>query len=110
MSDAPEPSIEELLWTVAMARLAFGPGMSIQAPPNLTPAGPEESTAALEWQALIGAGINDWGGISPVTKDWVNPEVSRPPFARGRRLQRFETTDVHPTTRLPMAKSGSSAP
>jgi FO synthase len=75
MANAPEPSVEELLWTVAMARLAFGPEMSIQAPPNLTPIGANQSTAALEWGALIAAGINDWGGISPVTKDWVNPEV-----------------------------------
>ena len=69
MADAPEPSLEELLWTIAVARLLFGPAMNIQAPPNLSP-------GALA--RLIEAGINDWGGVSPVTPDYVNPEAPWP--------------------------------
>ncbi|MFL6632082.1 MAG: 5-amino-6-(D-ribitylamino)uracil--L-tyrosine 4-hydroxyphenyl transferase CofH [Massilia sp.] len=65
MAGAPEPSLEEHLWTIAVARLIFGPDMSIQAPPNLQPD---------TLPALLRAGVNDWGGISPVTKDHVNPE------------------------------------
>jgi FO synthase len=63
------PSREELLWTVAIARHVFGTGMSIQVPPNLNAADPGQ---------LIQAGINDWGGISPVTPDHVNPESPWP--------------------------------
>ena len=69
---APEPGFEELLWTIAVARLIFGPAMNIQAPPNLSP----ETFAA-----LIGAGLNDWGGVSPVTPDHVNPEAPWPATA-----------------------------
>src|ERR1700736_1888524 len=69
MADAAEPPIEEQLWTVAVARLLFGPGMSIQAPPNLRPQG---------LASLVRAGINDWGGVSPVTPDHVNPEAPWP--------------------------------
>ncbi|MCO5574956.1 hypothetical protein L7F22_028752 [Adiantum nelumboides] len=75
MERAAEPSLEELQWTIAMARLIFGPFMNIQAPPNLTPS---ENSNGDEWVALIEAGINDWGGISPLTKDWVNPEAPWP--------------------------------
>jgi FO synthase len=69
---APEPALEELLWTIAVARLIFGPAMNIQAPPNLSPA---------TFPALIGAGLNDWGGVSPVTPDHVNPEAPWPETA-----------------------------
>ncbi len=72
MAEAPEPTLEEQLWTVAAARLLFGPSMSIQAPPNLQPA---------ELDSLIRAGINDWGGVSPVTPDHVNPEAPWPHLA-----------------------------
>jgi FO synthase len=65
MADCAEPSLDEHLWTIAAARLAFGAKINLQAPPNLSP-------GAL-WQ-LVGAGINDWGGVSPVTPDYVNPE------------------------------------
>src|SRR5690606_22594462 len=67
------PDIEELLWTIAVARLAFGPAMNIQAPPNLSPD---------TFPRLIAAGLNDWGGISPVTPDHVNPEAPWPEIAR----------------------------
>ena len=69
MAQAPEPALDEQLWTIAVARLLFGPGMSIQAPPNLQPR---------ELASLVRAGINDWGGVSPVTPDHVNPEAPWP--------------------------------
>ncbi len=69
MAAAPEPNLEEQLWTIAVARLLFGPSMSLQAPPNLRP-------EALS--SLVRAGINDWGGVSPVTPDHVNPEAPWP--------------------------------
>ena len=69
MADASEPAMEEQLWTVAVARLLFGASMSIQAPPNLRPEG---------LASLVRAGINDWGGVSPVTPDHVNPEAPWP--------------------------------
>lgn len=69
MRDAEEPALEELAWTVALARLVFGPDMNIQAPPNLSSG---------EYPRLIEAGVNDWGGISPVTIDHVNPEMPWP--------------------------------
>jgi FO synthase len=72
MAQAPEPSLSEQLWTIAVARLIFGPTMSIQAPPNLQP----DALAA-----LMRAGVNDWGGVSPVTPDHVNPEAPWPELA-----------------------------
>ena len=69
MARAPEPDLNELLWTIAVARLIFGPAMSIQAPPNLSPG---------VLPQLISAGINDWGGVSPLTPDHVNPEAPWP--------------------------------
>lgn len=69
MAKAEAPSLEEHIWTIAAARLIFGAEMNIQAPPNLQP-------AAL--QQLIDAGINDWGGVSPLTPDHVNPEAPWP--------------------------------
>ncbi len=65
MADHPEPAVDELLWTIAAARLLFGPDMNVQAPPNLSPT---------VLRRLIAAGINDWGGVSPITPDYVNPE------------------------------------
>jgi FO synthase len=67
-----EPDLDELLWTIAVARLVFGSGMNIQAPPNLSPE---------EYPRLINAGLNDWGGVSPVTPDHVNPEAPWPAIA-----------------------------
>lgn len=69
MAHAAPPDHAELLWTIAMARLIFGPAMSIQAPPNL-------NTGKLT--SLVYAGINDWGGVSPLTPDHVNPESPWP--------------------------------
>ncbi|MGD0505839.1 MAG: 5-amino-6-(D-ribitylamino)uracil--L-tyrosine 4-hydroxyphenyl transferase CofH [Steroidobacteraceae bacterium] len=69
MADAPAADAEELLWSIAAARVLFGPAMSIQAPPNLSPA---------PLPSLVQAGINDWGGVSPLTPDFVNPEAPWP--------------------------------
>ncbi|WP_375196031.1 5-amino-6-(D-ribitylamino)uracil--L-tyrosine 4-hydroxyphenyl transferase CofH [Sphingobium sp.] len=69
MAHASEPDMKELLWTIAAARLILGPEMNIQAPPNLS---------ASDFPRLLSAGINDWGGVSPVTPDHVNPEAPWP--------------------------------
>jgi len=73
MARAPEPTLEELLWTCAAARLLLGAHWSIQAPPNLSYA---------DFPRLLDAGINDWGGVSPVTVDHVNPEAPWPELER----------------------------
>ena len=65
MRDRPEPSEDDLLRTVAVARLILGGKMNVQAPPNLS---------APNFSRLLDAGINDWGGISPLTPDFINPE------------------------------------
>ena len=73
MAAHPEPSLEDMLRTIALARLILGPQMNIQAPPNLS---------YDDFPRLVEAGINDWGGISPVTKDFINPEAAWPQIAR----------------------------
>jgi FO synthase len=70
MADRPEPSLDEHLWTIAAARLILGAEMTIQAPPNLH--------RRDELGTLVRAGVNDWGGVSPVTPDHVNPEAPWP--------------------------------
>ena len=72
MADAAEPDAADHLWTIAAARIIFGPAMNIQAPPNLS-GGPLAD--------VVAAGINDWGGVSPVTPDHVNPEAPWPALA-----------------------------
>src|SRR5579862_3254102 len=69
MAQAPEPSNEDLQRTIAVARLILGGEMNIQSPPNLL---------SEDYPDLLKAGINDWGGISPVTKDFINPEAAWP--------------------------------
>jgi FO synthase len=69
MRDHPEPGHEEMLKTIALARLIFGGEMNIQAPPNLTPD---------NYELYLDAGINDWGGVSPLTPDFINPEAPWP--------------------------------
>jgi 7,8-didemethyl-8-hydroxy-5-deazariboflavin synthase CofG subunit len=76
MKDSPEPTLLDMLKTVAVARLLLGGVMNIQAPPNLTPDA---------YQLLLLAGINDWGGISPLTIDFINPEA---PWPKLKELQR----------------------
>jgi len=66
-----------MLRTIAVARLVLGGSMNIQAPPNLTPD---------PYQMYLFAGINDWGGISPLTKDYINPERSWPKISELRAV------------------------
>ena len=75
MAHHPEPSMEDMLRTIAMARLILGSHMNLQAPPNLSYA---------DFPRLLEAGINDWGGVSPVTKDFINPEAAWPQIAKLR--------------------------
>ncbi len=75
MAAAPEPPLEELLWTCAAARLLLGADANIQAPPNLS---------YDDFPKVLDAGINDWGGVSPVTIDHVNPEAPWPELERLR--------------------------
>ncbi|EER60270.1 Radical SAM domain protein, partial [Acidovorax delafieldii 2AN] len=72
MAGCVEPDLDDLLWTVASARLILGGEANIQVPPNLSDQ---------NYPLLLSAGINDWGGISPVTPDHVNPEKSWPAIA-----------------------------
>jgi len=75
MSKELDADGEELIWTVAVARLILGPGMNLQVPPNLN---------AADYQVYLDAGINDWGGVSPLTIDFVNPEAPWPGLAELR--------------------------
>jgi len=72
-SSVTPPSFDDLLWTTAIARLVLPPEISLQVPPNLSFA---------RFGELLDAGINDWGGISPVTPDHVNPEAAWPSVTR----------------------------
>src|SRR5208282_929033 len=69
MAAHPEPDMDEMLRTVGVARLMLGGEMNLQAPPNLS---------APDYTRLLDAGINDWGGISPLTPDFINPEAAWP--------------------------------
>ncbi len=86
MADVSAPALEEHLWTIAIARLIFSPTMNIQAPPNLSPGALGQ---------LIGAGINDWGGVSPVTPDHVNPEAPWPDLLELERATNNAGKDLH---------------
>ena len=94
MHDAPEPDEEEFLAAVATARVVLGPHVSVQAPPNLSDDEPR--------LRLLDAGINDWGGVSPLTPDHVNPErpwpsveaLSATTAARGKTLR--ERLTIYP--------------
>jgi FO synthase len=72
MARQPEPSLDDLRRTLAVARLLLGPDMNVQAPPNLSPG---------TYPALIASGLNDWGGVSPLTIDHINPEAPWPHLA-----------------------------
>jgi 7,8-didemethyl-8-hydroxy-5-deazariboflavin synthase CofG subunit len=75
MREAPEPSHADLARTIAVARLLLGPEVNLQAPPNLS---------ARTYHDLLAAGLNDWGGISPLTLDHINPEAPWPQIAKLR--------------------------
>ncbi len=72
MAASPEPGPDDVVRTAAVARLVLGPAANIQVPPNLTARG---------YHVYLEAGINDWGGISPLTIDYVNPEAPWPEIA-----------------------------
>ncbi len=74
--------LEEYLATIAVARVVLGPKMRIQAPPNLV----DSSEGSDECLRLLGAGVDDWGGVSPVTPDHVNPERPWPSLERLRTV------------------------
>src|SRR6266568_2126043 len=78
MRNWPEPTRAEMLRTIAVARLLM-PGVNIQAPPNLSDP---------DYEELLDAGINDWGGISPLTPDFINPERPWPHLAELARRTR----------------------
>jgi FO synthase len=81
MREASEPSFEDLLRTLAVARLVLGPDVNLQAPPNLSPGA---------YPRLLAAGLNDWGGISPLTLDHINPERPWPLIPELRRATESE--------------------
>jgi FO synthase len=93
MADAVEPPLDELLWTIAVARLLLGPRAHVQAPPNLS---------YDDFPRLLDAGIDDWGGVSPVTIDHVNPEAPWPELqhlrtaTEGRGLELAPRLPVYP--------------
>ncbi len=87
MADAPEPTLDELLWSAAAARLVLPPEVHVQAPPNLS---------YDDFPRLLDAGIDDWGGISPVTIDHVNPEAPWPEVERLERTTRAAGFELAP--------------
>jgi FO synthase len=91
MAAAPEPALDELLWTIAVARILLGAQAHVQAPPNLSFA---------DFPRLLDAGIDDWGGVSPVTIDYVNPEAPWPDLERLRAATESRGLELAP--RLPV--------
>jgi FO synthase len=98
MADAPEPSLDDHLWTIAAARLLLPAAVHVQAPPNL---------AFDDFPRLLDAGIDDWGGVSPVTVDHVNPEAPWPDLVkladatRSRQLELVQRLPVYPELATP---------
>jgi len=91
MGRVRDATTEDLLWTVAVARLLLGPDMNIQVPPNLI---------SRDYPAFLAAGVNDWGGISPLTIDYVNPEAPWPGMAELRDRTHAVGFELRP--RLPV--------
>src|SRR5262245_2302753 len=91
MASHPEPSLDDHLWTIAAARIVLGPEAHVQAPPNL---------AFDDFPRLLDAGIDDWGGVSPVTIDHVNPEAPWPEVERLAEATRSRGLELAP--RLPV--------
>ncbi|HEY5661935.1 MAG TPA: 5-amino-6-(D-ribitylamino)uracil--L-tyrosine 4-hydroxyphenyl transferase CofH [Gaiellaceae bacterium] len=91
MACSPEPPLEELLWTIAVARIVLGSEAHVQAPPNLS---------YEDFPRLLDAGIDDWGGVSPVTIDHVNPEAPWPDVERLRAATESRGLELAP--RLPV--------
>jgi FO synthase len=91
MASHPEPSLDDHLWTIAVARILLGPAWHVQAPPNL---------AYDDFPRLLDAGIDDWGGVSPVTIDHVNPEAPWPEIELLAEATRSRGLELAP--RLPI--------
>src|SRR6187431_668752 len=91
MAGHTEPTLDDHLWTIAVARILLGPGWHVQAPPNL---------AFEDFPRLLDAGIDDWGGVSPVTIDHVNPEAPWPEVERLAEATRSRGLGLAP--RLPL--------
>ena len=91
MAFHPDASTKDLLWTIAVARIILGHSTNIQVPPNLS---------SKNYQVFLLAGINDWGGISPLTIDYVNPEAPWPLLSQLR--QRTEEMGFELKPRLPI--------
>jgi FO synthase len=91
MATHPEPSLDDHLWTIAVARIVLGSAWHVQAPPNL---------AFDDFPRLLDAGIDDWGGVSPVTIDHVNPEAPWPELERLAEATRSRGLELAP--RLPL--------
>ena len=103
MASHPEPSLDDHLWTIAAARLLLPADVAVQAPPNL---------AYDDFPRLLDAGIDDWGGVSPVTIDHVNPEAPWPDrdrlaaATRSRGLELAPRLPVYPA--VPLRRAGST--
>jgi FO synthase len=91
MAEHPDATMGEHLWSIAVARIVLGAGVHVQAPPNL---------AYDDFPVLLDAGIDDWGGVSPVTADHVNPEAPWPDVERLREACRSRGLELAP--RLPL--------
>ena len=91
MREASDAPAEELFWTVAVARVLLGPEINLQVPPNLS---------ARDYPSYLSAGINDWGGVSPLTIDYVNPEAPWPGLAELQERTGAEGFELRP--RLPV--------
>jgi FO synthase len=91
MASHPEPSLDDHLWTIAAARLLLPDAVAVQAPPNL---------AYEDFPRLLDAGIDDWGGVSPVTIDHVNPEAPWPD--RDRLAEATRSRGLELAARLPV--------
>ena len=82
MRHTDDLGLEEYVAAIAVSRIVLGPKVRVQAPPNLVDTDP----AAGECRALLGAGVDDWGGVSPLTPDHVNPERPWPSLERLRSI------------------------
>ena len=91
MAGHPDAAMDDHLWTIAVARLVLGREIHVQAPPNL---------AYEDFPLLLDAGIDDWGGVSPVTIDHVNPEAPWPDVERLRDACASRGLELAP--RLPL--------
>jgi FO synthase len=91
MAGHPDAPMDEHLWSIAVARIVLGPAVHVQAPPNL---------AYDDFPLLLDAGIDDWGGVSPVTADHVNPEAPWPEVELLREACRTRGLELAP--RLPL--------